>query len=210
VGTKERRERERMERRRAILDAARVLVRERGFNRTTTRMIAEACELSEATLFFYFSSKDEILTSLLLEGAEFMADGLERIVAGTRTTQEKLRRVWEFFATVQKEHPEYIHVSSYIAHPEATGAVDPAVRDQLGKVSGENFDRLTVLMTEVIGEDRARVGADVLWGTFLGLSLLRDARINLDLPPHPDRDELAVALDLLVTGVATGTAGDTV
>ncbi|MFQ5517323.1 MAG: helix-turn-helix domain-containing protein, partial [Acidimicrobiia bacterium] len=70
MGAKERRERERMERRRAILDAARVLVREHGFNRTTTRMMADRCELSEATLFFYFSSKDEILTSLLLEGAE--------------------------------------------------------------------------------------------------------------------------------------------
>ncbi|MFQ5516975.1 MAG: hypothetical protein ACE5E8_05310, partial [Acidimicrobiia bacterium] len=136
--------------------------------------------------------------------------GLEGIVTDHDAPAEKLRRVWEFFATVQKEHPEYIHVSSYLAHPEATAAVDPAVKDQLGKVSGENFDRLTVLMADVIGEDRARVGADVLWATFLGLSLLRDARINLDLPPHPDRDELAVALDLLVTGVATGTAGDTV
>lgn len=72
MGVQERRQRERQARRSAVLDAARLLVRERGYNGTTTRQIAEACELSEATLFFYFSSKDEIFTSLLFEGIDFM------------------------------------------------------------------------------------------------------------------------------------------
>ena len=62
-----------------MLDAARQLVRERGFNGTTTKLIAERCELSEATLFWYFQSKDEIFTSLLFEGIDFMARGLAAV-----------------------------------------------------------------------------------------------------------------------------------
>ncbi|MBI5481108.1 MAG: helix-turn-helix transcriptional regulator, partial [Deltaproteobacteria bacterium] len=50
MGVQERRQREREARKKSVLDAARSLVRERGFNGTTSREIAKACELSEATL----------------------------------------------------------------------------------------------------------------------------------------------------------------
>ncbi len=65
MGVAERRERERQARKDAVLDAARNLLLEKGFRGTTTKEIAQLCELSEATLFFYFKNKDEILLSLL-------------------------------------------------------------------------------------------------------------------------------------------------
>ena len=77
----DRRKRERMARREAILKAARGVLMNRGVRGTTTKEIAEQCELSEATLFFYFQSKDEILLSLLFESIEFWARGLEALAA---------------------------------------------------------------------------------------------------------------------------------
>ncbi len=67
MGVVERRERERQARKGAVLEAARQLLLEKGFRGTTTREVAKRCELSEATLFFYFKNKDEILVSLLFE-----------------------------------------------------------------------------------------------------------------------------------------------
>lgn len=202
MGVRERREREREARRKAVLDAARSLVRERGFTATTTKQIAERCELSEAALFFYFSNKDEILTSLLLEGAEYMSGGLERIARSQTPPAEKVAEIWRFFIAVQKEHPEYLLVSSYLGHPGAATAIADDVRSQLAERSRENFRKLAGVVEDALGEERSRVGADLLWASFLGLSLLRDARANMGLPAHPGDDDLLAAVELLGSGFA--------
>jgi AcrR family transcriptional regulator len=204
MGTKERRARERDARRRAILDAARALVRENGFGGTTTRQIAERCELSEATLFFYFSSKDEILISLLGEACDFWADGLDSILTTDAPPEARLADVWRFFGDVQREHPEYVHVSTYLAHPRSTTSVDDDVKADLAKRTGDNFRRLADLMAELEGVENPRLAADVLWSVFLGLMVLRQGRANLGVPEHPSAAELGEALDLLTRGMSTG------
>lgn len=71
MGVSERREREKQARMSGFLDAARDLLLEKGFTGTTTKKIAERCEMSEATLFFYFKNKDEVFASLLFESIGF-------------------------------------------------------------------------------------------------------------------------------------------
>jgi len=207
MGTAERRAREREARRRAILGATRELVREHGFGGTTTRMIAERCELSEATLFFYFSSKDEILVSLLGEACDFWAEGLDSILTTEAPPREKLGMVWRFFGDVQREHPEYVHVSTYLAQPRSTASVDADVIVDLTKRTGDNFHRLADLMAQLDNVTNPRLAADVLWSAFLGLMVLRQGRANLGAPEHPDERELGAALDLLIFGLAPGEAG---
>ncbi|MFV1969709.1 MAG: TetR/AcrR family transcriptional regulator [Acidimicrobiia bacterium] len=201
MGTQERRAREREARRRTILDAARQLVRENGFSGATTRQIAERSELSEATLFFYFSSKDEIFVSLLAEASEFWTQGLDDILSREGSPKERLAEVWRFFGEVQRKHPEYVHVSTYLAHPRSTSSVDDAVRAELARSTGDNFKRLADLMAELDGVDDPRLAADVLWSSFLGLMVLRQGRANLDAPEHPTEAELSNALELLTKGL---------
>ncbi len=201
MGTKERRAREREARRRSILDAAREAVRENGFGGATTRQIAERSELSEATLFFYFSSKDEIFVSLLAEASEFWMKGLDTILSKDESPEERLADVWRFFGEVQHEYPEYVHVSTYLAHPRTTASVDDAVRAELARNTGDNFKRLADLMAELDGVDNPRVAADVLWSSFLGLMVLRQGRANLAAPEHPTKTELSSALKLLSKGL---------
>lgn len=202
MGIAERRQREREARREAVLDATRALVRDQGFNGTTTRQIAERCELSEATLFFYFRSKDEIFSSLLFEGIDFMASGLEEILAGGASVEERMARFWAFLSEVRAEHPEYFQVFAYLAHPNSTASVDEEVRAELARRSGDNLRRLADVLADVVGLERARVAADLVWAAFAGLMVLRDSRVNLGATAHPDADDLAAALDLLTTGIA--------
>jgi AcrR family transcriptional regulator len=53
------------ERRRVIIDAALALFARKGFRGTTTREIAEAAGCSEATIFKYFATKDELYSAIL-------------------------------------------------------------------------------------------------------------------------------------------------
>jgi AcrR family transcriptional regulator len=53
------------ERRRVIIEAALALFSRKGFRGTTTREIAEAAGCSEATIFKYFATKDELYSAIL-------------------------------------------------------------------------------------------------------------------------------------------------
>lgn len=202
MGVQQRRERERQARKKSVLDAARSLLRERGFNGTTSREIAKACELSEATLFFYFKSKDEIFTSLLVEGIEFMARGLEEIGAAELPRRTRLERLWRFFGEMRAEYPEYFQVFAYLAHPQACASVSDEVKADLARRSGDNFRLFAALLRDGDDDPGARVAADLVWGAFVGLTVLRDSRENLGARPHPTDRELGAALELLLDGVA--------
>jgi AcrR family transcriptional regulator len=209
MGIQERREREREARRRAVLDAARQLVRERGFAGTTTKEIARRCELSEATLFGYFQNKDEILTSLVLEGIDFATAGYEEILDSDADPAHKLARLWQFFSKVRAEHPEHFHVFAYMAQPQGMASVASEVKAEIARRSGENFRRITALLREVTGEEDVRLRADLLWAAFVGLSVLRDARLNLGLGTrtHLNEEHMRRALQILLGGITSPSKG---
>jgi AcrR family transcriptional regulator len=179
MGVQERRERERQARKGAVLDAAREILLEKGFRGTTTKAIAERCELSEATLFFYFNNKDEIIVSLLFESIGFWAQGLKRIAGSKVRPQKKIDQIWRFHEKVNDEHPEYYLVSSYLAQPNALNGVSEEIKEKIVHESGENFQRLADLLEKITGRADGRHMADTMWATFLGLMVLRGSRVNL-------------------------------
>jgi AcrR family transcriptional regulator len=67
MGTVERREREREEVRRKILDAARDLFATEGYDKVTMRRIADAIEYSPTTIYNHFEDKDDLVLSLCHE-----------------------------------------------------------------------------------------------------------------------------------------------
>ncbi|MBT4520354.1 MAG: TetR/AcrR family transcriptional regulator [Halieaceae bacterium] len=179
MGVAERRERERQARRDAVLEAARYLLLEKGFRGTTTKEVAKRCELSEATLFFYFKNKDEILVSLLFESIQFWAEGLEKLEKSRLRAGKLLDKIWEFHEEVNDKHPEYYVVSAYLAQPNALVGVSEEIKEQLVHLSGQNFQRLARLLERATGHSDGSHLADTLWSMFLGLMILRDSRINL-------------------------------
>jgi len=209
LGIQERRTREKAARRRSVLDAARTMVLERGFNGTTTKSIAERCELSEATLFHYFQNKDEILLSLLFEGISYAADLLEKIIADNLPPQERLASLWITYAMINREHPEYVHVFGYLARPQATINISAEVKDEIARSSGDNFRRLATILQGVVPPGTERVAADLLWGSFIGLKTLRDTRQNLGASPLPNEQELGQVFQFLDAGLrAASDKGD--
>jgi AcrR family transcriptional regulator len=69
-------------RRREILRAAASLFRRHGYERTSVRQIAEALSITSGSLFYYFSTKEEILVAVMEEGIRDafaqVRSGLER------------------------------------------------------------------------------------------------------------------------------------
>ncbi|MGD9968053.1 MAG: TetR/AcrR family transcriptional regulator [Hyphomonadaceae bacterium] len=179
MGVAERRERERKARRDTLLQAARSVLLERGVRGTTTREIADRCELSEATLFFYFKNKDEILLSLIFESIDFWGEGLDALAKQELQREQMLDEIWRFHERVYREHPEYYVISTYLAQPYVLENVSAEVKDEIAGRSGENFRKLSRLLAGAAGGAAARTMADAIWSAFLGLTIMHASRKNL-------------------------------
>src|SRR5215510_9379694 len=74
MGISERREREKNERRRTILKCARELILLQGVERVSMEDIAKRAELSKATVYLYFSSKEVLLNEICEEAARIFLE----------------------------------------------------------------------------------------------------------------------------------------
>ncbi len=79
--------------RQRLLVAARQLALERGAARLTTKTIAYAAGVTEATLFKYFPTKDDLLLAVVREHLPAFRAATAAEQAGTRTVQEHLEAV---------------------------------------------------------------------------------------------------------------------
>lgn len=68
---------------RAILDAALALAAERGISGTTMDDVAERAGVAKGSLYYNFSSKDQLFQGLLLEGMSALTEALREARAGT-------------------------------------------------------------------------------------------------------------------------------
>jgi AcrR family transcriptional regulator len=86
-----RRERERLARRREILDAGRHIFARKGYHMATLDDVAEAVELGKATLYSYFDSKELLFESVLADAFEAMMQLGRAALLDEGTFEERIR-----------------------------------------------------------------------------------------------------------------------
>jgi AcrR family transcriptional regulator len=104
--TQQRRQREKENLRRAILDAARELFISEGYDNVSMRKIAEKIEYSPTTIYLHFQDKSEILKALCDEGFLLMAACLEG-VNSIEDPVERLREGGFRYIQFAKQQPQY-------------------------------------------------------------------------------------------------------
>lgn len=81
----------REQKRQTILDMARKIFSRFGLNKTTMDEIAKATRMGKATLYHYFSSKEQIFAEVIKEESRILKDKLDDALENAKTPQEKLR-----------------------------------------------------------------------------------------------------------------------
>jgi AcrR family transcriptional regulator len=109
MGTTERRVREREEKRRLILEAARELFLKEGFESVTMRRIAERIEYSPMALYQYFPKKEMLLAELCNETFAGLTRKLVRMEAEPGDPLTKLKKGLRIYIAFGIAHPhDYI------------------------------------------------------------------------------------------------------
>jgi len=125
MGIAERREREKSERRRAILDCTRELVLSQGVERVNMEDIAQKAELSKATLYLYFPGKEAIFNEICEESARGFLGYLERAMLEGLAGMAAIRHMWRGYVEHFGNGDEMIvvfRVRSYLNTWIPTGA----------------------------------------------------------------------------------------
>jgi len=145
MGLKERRARERQERKRQILDAARTLLFSEGLQGTSINKIAEKAELAIGTIYFYFRNKEDIFAALQQEGISILHSRIQEAVKQDENPETKLRATARVYLDFSRENKDYFDIINYfLSSPKLL--FSPSVKEQID----ENGNRVIQALVETI------------------------------------------------------------
>jgi AcrR family transcriptional regulator len=188
VTTRARREREKRERRRSILKAARETFFKNGFHHATVDSVAERAEVSKGTVYLYFESKEAILAHLLLEGLEDLVAELDHAYAATTglPAGERLRELAQAYLDFFRRDPQYFPFLMAMDRGRFQEAISPELYEEILAASLDGLNRAVRVIERGIEEGLftcpdAQKAACVFWASLNGV---------LQLMEHPLRREM--------------------
>lgn len=150
-----RREREKEERRRYILEKAQVLFAQKGYLGTSMAEIAQASEFAVGSLYSFFTSKEKILSTIFEDHIQDVLDQTGMIRDNSRmSSREKIEAALDALVRIYVENQEFFRI--YVA--EARG-VEWGVRTEVGEYIYEGSEKYLKILAQLI---RQAIGDGVI------------------------------------------------
>jgi AcrR family transcriptional regulator len=177
MGVAERKEREKEQRRSAIVDAAEEVFFSKGLENATMDEVAEKAELSKGTLYIYFKNKNDLFHAIVARALEMLFNIFQCAVEKEEKGIDKIKAIGTAYFEFYKTNPDYysamLHQEVYeIDHSDVEENPNIALCQQLGgKIFGLMREGVkTGIMDGTIRKDLDPVKLPiVLWGHAAGV-----------------------------------------
>jgi TetR/AcrR family transcriptional regulator, cholesterol catabolism regulator len=93
-----------------IIDAAARMFAERGYHGTTTQAIADVLGMRQASLYYYFPSKEAALEEVCARGTDGFVEGAERVMQMDSPPLERLKLLIAAHLAPIETMPDYVRV----------------------------------------------------------------------------------------------------
>jgi AcrR family transcriptional regulator len=207
MGIVERRERERLETRERILDAARELFVSEGYEGVSMRKVAERIEYSPTAIYGHFRDKEQLFLELCHSDVRRLAGTFAQL-AQIPYPVERLRKIGHAYMEFGLENPNHYRMMFMTSHLQLA---DEAREKEMGKGNPEQdayaFLRQTVEEAMNVGAFRheltdADLIAQTLWAGVHGVVSLQIAKREDDWVPWLRFSQRAkLMLDGLLSGL---------
>lgn len=206
MGTKERREREKLDTRERILATARDMFATEGYESVTMRAIANHIEYTPTALYHHFDSKQALLSELCERDFESLA----RAFASKAVPEdpiERLKAIGETYLRFAEEYPSQYRFMFMTVFPVIEQA--PGIIEARENPERNAYAFLRGACVEAIEDGRLRPEltdadqiAQILWSSIHGLVSLRITKHHQEFVPWKDLRETALlSMDLLMHGM---------
>jgi AcrR family transcriptional regulator len=195
MGITDRKEREKQEMRRLIIEAAMHMFLEEGYEKTSIRNIAEKIEYSPATIYLYYKDKDELLYEVQRHAFDQLYETFAE-KAVSKSPAKKLEQLLKAYVQFGLEKPDLYDLMFIIRAP--MNAVD----DNEAWVNGERcFQFLLGCIDECMAQKILRfkdkmVAALSVWTTGHGLVSL-NVRCRFKVM-HLDQEGINKVIDIAI------------
>lgn len=209
MGISERRKREKGRRRQHILVASRRLIVEKGYGNATMDAIAKEAELSPGTVYLYFKTKEELLSSLSVRILQYFLIRIKHISEEAHTTPEKqleslksaLLDAYSFDSSIvisllRLQSSETLH---HLSNELLSEILDLA-REILGKIVEVLKNSLD---KDVFKNQAPIVLADILWSMFSGVVLRECFKKVAGDNDDSIRTNFELAFEIFIRGLQT-------
>jgi AcrR family transcriptional regulator len=209
LGTTERRERERQELRTRILDAARELFAEQGYDAVTMRGIADRIEYSPTAIYFHFKDKQALLRELCDTDFATLAQKF-RSIAAIADPIERLRQIGRVYAAFALEYPNHYRLMFMTPQPPGMTAADSRITKGNPEEDAYAFLRSTAAEAIARGRLRPEYGdadlvSQMVWAGVHGAVSLHMCKCNDDWADWRDATTIASELiETMIRGLAAG------
>ena len=185
MGIAERKEREKLQRRKDIIDAAEKVFFSRGFESATMDEIALVAELSKGTLYLYFKSKEDLQFAIFMRGSDILMKMMKDNLSADSYGYQRLLELADSFIRFSREYRNYFSLFMYYESSRMKALnID---QDQL-QVYLKEDSPLALVTHEVIrgmqdGSLRDDLSTEVfsatLWSQMLGVLIVLNNKADL-------------------------------
>jgi AcrR family transcriptional regulator len=169
--------------------------------------IAERAELAKGTIYIYFKSKEEVYFSLLLNGQDILikmlTDMQKRKPPPDRLLEETARTLFRFY----KEHTSYFRIFMVMQHEDMQAKLSPELAQQINEQATTILNLLTTQVQKAIDNGSLNSVnpwhvANILWGSFTGITQLAITREQLKVRTMDIDDLLSLCFDMIQRGLS--------
>ena len=161
MGIAERRLREKAKRRSDILKAAKRLILKHGVEGMSMNQLADATELNKATLYLYFSDKDDLIDAVVYEGLVLLEREYEHMDAKALSGLENVLNLVRTTFAFYRSHPVYFYTLNHQERRRVTERLETPFAVKGNELASRVFERIADEIRRGIEDGSIRKGIDI-------------------------------------------------
>jgi len=201
----ERKIREQQSRIKLIKKSARVTFEKKGFEAAKMEEIAERAEISKATIYKYFKSKNDLFYEVMQEPLAQLSRDLIEIRARQEEPEKTIELIIEKNFYFYKEYHDIYHLVTEIKVSEIKKFISADKAVHLKEIMATNLKQMEMTINDGIKKGIFRktdpmMGAIIMWNMFMGIIKYQENRLDVGKKDYR-KSTLDAGLDLLLWGM---------
>ena len=186
--------------RQCILEQARLLFFAHGYHGVSIRDIVQACDLSNAALYYHFGSKQNLYVEVIREFAASVAQPVQEAEKGTGSSRERLTGMVLAFARFSSESRSELHMLLR----DLTECEGEEIQQLIPEVTGQILSPFATVLEDGIAAGEVRA-VDVHRISHLLMGMLNSLAARRMRGPAPETiaEDVDLAISILHEGIGT-------